>query len=79
MASYVAIYYMPFYFQAGLGHSPLKSGVDYISLAVPQMIGLLAGGAITTATGHYIAKTVYPHRRFVSDVQGDVQLGGSSP
>ena len=54
MASYVAIYYMPFYFQAGLGHSPLKSGVDYISLAVPQMIGLLAGGAITTATGHYM-------------------------
>ena len=54
MASYVAIYYMPFYFQAGLGHSPLRSGVDYISLAVPQMIGLLAGGGITTATGHYM-------------------------
>ena len=38
--------------QAGLGHSPLKTGVDYISIAVPQMVGLLAGGAITTAAGH---------------------------
>ena len=48
------IYYMPFYFQAALNRSPLRSGVDYMSLAVPQMIGLLAGGGITTATGHYV-------------------------
>ncbi|KAL8730564.1 MAG: hypothetical protein Q9166_004018 [cf. Caloplaca sp. 2 TL-2023] len=54
MANYIPIYYIPFYFQAGLGHSPLKSAVDYISLAVPQMIGLLGGGGITTATGHYM-------------------------
>jgi hypothetical protein len=45
---------MPFYFQAALNQSPLKSGVSYMSLAVPQMIGLLGGGAITTATGHYV-------------------------
>ena len=45
---------MPFYFQAALNHTPLQSGVNYMSLAVPQMIGLLAGGGITTATGHYV-------------------------
>ena len=49
------IYYMPFYFQAGLHQSPLKSGVSYMSLAVPQMIGLIAGGGITTVTGHYVS------------------------
>ncbi|KAF2704539.1 MFS general substrate transporter [Pleomassaria siparia CBS 279.74] len=56
MASYITIYYMPFYFQAALNQSPLKSGVSYMSdsLAVPQMIGLIAGGGITTATGHYM-------------------------
>ncbi|PVH92484.1 MFS general substrate transporter [Periconia macrospinosa] len=54
MASYITIYYMPFYFQAALHQSPLKSGVSYMSLAVPQMIGLFAGGGITTATGHYM-------------------------
>ncbi|KAL8832112.1 MAG: hypothetical protein Q9170_005009 [Blastenia crenularia] len=60
MANYIPIYYVPFYFQAGLGHSPLKSAVDYISLAVPQMIGLLAGGGITTATGHYVRLSPCP-------------------
>ncbi|KAL8868192.1 MAG: hypothetical protein Q9174_005149 [Haloplaca sp. 1 TL-2023] len=56
MANYIPIYYIPFYFQAGLGHSPLKSAVDFIALAVPQMVGLLAGGGITTATGHYVGQ-----------------------
>ena len=46
---------MAFYFQAGFAHSPLRSGVDYMSLAVLQMIGLLAGGGITSVTGHYIS------------------------
>jgi uncharacterized membrane protein len=45
---------MPFYFQAALDQSPLKGGVSYMSLAVPQMIGLIAGGGVTTATGHYM-------------------------
>ena len=45
---------MPFYFQAALAQSPLQSGISYMSLAVPQMIGLIAGGSITTATGHNV-------------------------
>jgi MFS family permease len=45
---------MPFYFQAALNQSPLKSGVSYMSLAVPQMIGLIVGGGVTTVTGHYM-------------------------
>lgn len=48
------IYYLPFYFQAALGQSPIQSAVSYISLAVPQMIGLLVGGGVTTATGQYV-------------------------
>lgn len=48
------IYYMPFYFQAALNDSPLRSGINYMSLAIPQMIGLLAGGGIVTKWGHYV-------------------------
>ncbi|PCH00736.1 Major facilitator superfamily domain, general substrate transporter [Penicillium occitanis (nom. inval.)] len=54
MANYIAIYYMPYYFQAGQGASPIRSAVEYISLAAPLMVGLLVGGGITTATGHYM-------------------------
>ncbi|MCJ1342376.1 hypothetical protein MMC31_000558 [Peltigera leucophlebia] len=54
MASYITIYYMPFYFQAALDNSPIRSGVNYMSLAVPQMIGLLAGGGIVTLWGQYM-------------------------
>jgi MFS family permease len=45
---------MPFYFQAALNQSPLESGVSYMTLAVPQMVGLILGGGITTVTGHYM-------------------------
>ncbi|MCJ1413948.1 hypothetical protein MMC32_000273 [Xylographa parallela] len=54
MASYITIYYMPYYFQAALNNSPLQSGINYMSLAVPQMIGLLAGGGIVTVWGQYM-------------------------
>ncbi|KAF4988760.1 hypothetical protein F66182_16680, partial [Fusarium sp. NRRL 66182] len=45
---------MPYYFQAGQGASPIRSAVEYISLAAQLMVGLHAGGGITTATGHYM-------------------------
>ncbi|MCJ1377535.1 hypothetical protein MMC17_000630 [Xylographa soralifera] len=54
MASYITIYYMPFYIQAALNQSPLTSGISYMSLAVPQMIGLLVGGGVVTKWGHYM-------------------------
>lgn len=53
--------YLPLYFQAGLGQSPIRSAVSYISLARYQMIGLFAGGGITTATGHYVRIPMYAH------------------
>lgn len=45
---------MPFYFQAALDNSPLRSGVNYMALAIPQMVGLLAGGGIVTVWGEYV-------------------------
>ncbi|KAI4121450.1 MAG: hypothetical protein LQ338_006357 [Usnochroma carphineum] len=54
LAFILTIYYMPFYFQAALDNTALRSGINYMSLAVPQMIGLFVGGGITTATGHYM-------------------------
>lgn len=41
-------------FPAALDQTALSSGISYMSLAIPQMIGLLAGGGITTVTGHYM-------------------------
>lgn len=57
MVNTQTIYYMPFYFQTALEQSPLASGVSYMSLAIPQMIGLFLGGGVTTATGHYVRQS----------------------
>ena len=46
--------HIPFYFQATLAQSPLQSGVSQMSVAVPQMIGLIVGCGITTAIGQNI-------------------------
>lgn len=48
------MYYMPYYFQAALNDSPLRSGINYMSLAIPQMFGLLAGGGMVTIWGQYV-------------------------
>ena len=41
--------HISFYFQAALNQSPRKGSDSYMFLAVPQIIGLIAGGGITTA------------------------------
>ena len=47
-------YYLPFYFQAAQGVSATQSGISFISLAFPEIIAIMASGAIATKTGHYV-------------------------
>jgi Na+/melibiose symporter-like transporter len=45
---------LPFYFQAVIGTTAIRSGVNYITLAVPQFLALLLSGALVTKYGHYM-------------------------
>ncbi|KAF2451162.1 MFS general substrate transporter [Karstenula rhodostoma CBS 690.94] len=54
MSNYLKLYYMPFYFQSVRGTSAIRSGVDYIALAVPQFFALLIAGGLVTRFGHYM-------------------------
>ncbi|KAK4049037.1 hypothetical protein OIV83_004398 [Microbotryomycetes sp. JL201] len=53
-ASYYSIlYYIPIYFQAVLGFSPLKSGVATLALILPNMIAGIVAGYCVTAFGWF--------------------------
>ncbi|KAF1964404.1 MFS multidrug transporter-like protein [Bimuria novae-zelandiae CBS 107.79] len=54
MSNYLKLYYLPFYFQSVRGTSAIRSGVDYIALAVPQFVALLVSGGLVTRFGHYM-------------------------
>ncbi|KAL8721385.1 MAG: hypothetical protein Q9225_001932 [Loekoesia sp. 1 TL-2023] len=47
------LYYLPFYFQAVLGGSALRSGVEFLPLSIPQVIATVIAGGLATQYGHY--------------------------
>ncbi|KAM0787384.1 hypothetical protein ACM66B_003469 [Microbotryomycetes sp. NB124-2] len=50
---YSVLYFVPIYFQAILGFSPLKSGVATLALILPNMTAGMIGGYAVTATGWF--------------------------
>ncbi|KAL8698458.1 MAG: hypothetical protein Q9224_001844 [Gallowayella concinna] len=54
MSSNIKLYYLPFYFQAVRSASALRSGVDFLALAVPQVVATIMAGGLATKTGHYV-------------------------
>lgn len=42
------------------GESATKSGIDFIALAIPEVIAILIAGAIANKTGHYVCGFQYP-------------------
>lgn len=46
------MYYVSFYFQSARGGTPLRSGVEYIAVAIPQVVATAAACGLTTRTGH---------------------------
>lgn len=54
MSANTKLYYMPFFFQAVLGSSTIRSGIDFLPLAVPQVVATIISGVLVTKTGSYI-------------------------
>ncbi|KXJ88191.1 major facilitator superfamily domain-containing protein [Microdochium bolleyi] len=50
---FVAVYYLPIWFQVVKGASPTQSGVDNLPLVLGMTVGAILGGAITTTWGQY--------------------------
>lgn len=49
-----AVFYLPLYFQAVLGATPLESGVWILALAIPLSIASVVCGVVILRTGHYL-------------------------
>lgn len=49
----VPTYYLPIYFQAALGHSATKSGLDLLGLMLSIVLTLIITGNIVKKTGQY--------------------------
>lgn len=47
-------YYLPIYFQSAQGVSTMQSGVRFIALVLPQIVGLVIVGAVVTQWGYYV-------------------------
>ncbi|KAJ5982619.1 Major facilitator superfamily domain general substrate transporter, partial [Penicillium sp. IBT 35674x] len=59
----IVVYYLPIYFQAIKGASPMMSGVDLLPNILSQLIGTLLSGVLVTKLGYYlpfcVAATVF--------------------
>lgn len=51
---YVFIYYLPIWFQAIKGVSPLRSGIDTLPMILGNVFGVISAGALTTRFGYYM-------------------------
>ncbi|KAL2038880.1 hypothetical protein N7G274_008402 [Stereocaulon virgatum] len=54
MSSMVYAYYLPIYFQSIQGVTPIASGVRFIALVLPQILGLMVVGMVVTKWGYYV-------------------------
>ncbi|OCL09619.1 permease of the major facilitator superfamily [Glonium stellatum] len=59
MSNYLKLYYLPFYFQAVLDTSAIRSGVNYMALAVPQFFALLLSGGLVSRFGYYMPAILF--------------------
>ena len=53
-AVFIVIYYLPIWFQAIHGVSPMQSGIDNIPLILSQVLASLTAGFVTTMIGYYM-------------------------
>ncbi|KAF2464463.1 efflux pump antibiotic resistance protein [Lindgomyces ingoldianus] len=54
MSSLTYAYFLPIYFQSIQGVSATASGVRFIALVLPQIVGLVITGAIVSTWGYYV-------------------------
>ncbi|KAI0087077.1 major facilitator superfamily domain-containing protein [Irpex rosettiformis] len=48
-----SLFYLPQFFQVGLGYSPIRSGIFLLPVLVSQTLASLVAGQIISRTGHY--------------------------
>lgn len=48
------VFFLPFYFQAVKGESPIASGEDIIPFLASQLVALIVVGAVVKTWGHYV-------------------------
>jgi hypothetical protein len=48
-------YYIPIYFQSIKGSSATKSGLEFMALALPQIVFVILSGAVVTNWGYYVS------------------------
>ncbi|PGH13473.1 hypothetical protein AJ79_03603 [Helicocarpus griseus UAMH5409] len=53
-AFFIVVYYVPIWFQAVHGVSPMQSGINNIPLIMAQVVGTVGSGIATVAIGHYM-------------------------
>jgi hypothetical protein len=53
-AFFTVIYYLPIWFQAVHGVSPMQSGINNLPLIMSQVVGTVGSGVATVAIGHYM-------------------------
>ncbi|OJJ70255.1 hypothetical protein ASPBRDRAFT_129786 [Aspergillus brasiliensis CBS 101740] len=53
-STYLDTYFLPFYFEAVHGISPVSSGVNFIPLMLTEMVALVIIGAVVKQWGHYV-------------------------
>ncbi|PYI05540.1 MFS general substrate transporter [Aspergillus sclerotiicarbonarius CBS 121057] len=53
-STYLDTYFLPFYFEAVHGISPVSSGVNFIPLMLSEMVALIVIGAVVKQWGHYV-------------------------
>lgn len=68
------VFYIPFWFQSVQGLDALTAGIRMIAFALPQIIALVAAGAIVTRTGHYVCYLSIRTRIFLITDEGKVPL-----
>ncbi|KAK8139320.1 MFS general substrate transporter [Apiospora sp. TS-2023a] len=54
MSSQTYAYYLPIFFQSAQRVSTTESGVRFIALVLPQIVGLVIVGAVVTKWGYYV-------------------------
>ena len=54
----ILVYYLPIWFQAIKGVSPVKSGINTIPLVLALVFSSIAGGQLTGRTGYYVPQLI---------------------
>ncbi|CAG7972926.1 unnamed protein product [Penicillium olsonii] len=52
-------YYLPIYFQAVMGNSPIRSGVYFLPNILPQVAFALVTGGLVQGTGYYLPSVLF--------------------